>query len=171
MKTALERLYEWAASLGDVVIPAGLENDVKAAIKTGPRVLIQSWKHGKNYYDATGRNLGPAALEALQFSVEAGYIWSVEDTKKYIKEPAPPDLSREQIAALPDGEIKQFAEKQVQRYERDIEDRREAILQAEQTERALANRDGRLAWKILQERSDYEYEHVFLEQLEQPGRE
>ena len=170
MTTILERLYEWATSLEDVVIPAGLEDDVKTAIKTGPRVLIQSWKHGKNYYDATGNNLSLAALDALKFSVEAGYIWSVEDTKKYIEEPKLPDLTREQIEALPEGEIKRAAKKQARRYEREKREREDAILQAEQVELSLEGRNGQLAWEILRERSDFEYEGIELEDLEQPGK-
>ena len=171
MKPVLERLYEWATSLEGVAIPAALDADVKAAIKTGPRVLIQSWKHGRNYYDATGNNLRLVALDALKFNVEAGYTWSAEDTKKYIKEPTPPDLTYEQIAALPEGEVKQTAETQARRYERKNRERKDAILQAELVEHALKKRDGYLAWEILQERSGYEHEYVSLEDLEQPGEE
>lgn len=135
-----------------------------------PRVLVEFGKYGNVYWNATGDRLFPVALAILKERVTNGAIVSAKTAAKWRDEEAVPELTEEQIKALPEGKIKQAAETQrrnaiSQRAEYD-----EMIRQAEQVRVALDTQDGVLAWVILSNRSGYEYERVDLQVLVDPDQ-
>lgn len=136
-----------------------------------PRVLVEFGKYGNAYWNATGDRLFPVALEILKTRVTNGAIISAKTAAKWRDEEATPELTEEQIDALPAGKIKKAAETQrrnalSQRVEYD-----EMIRQANQVTQALATQDGVLAWIILSSRSDNEYEKIELQVLVDPDQQ
>lgn len=133
-----------------------------------PRVLVEFGKYTNVYWNATGDRLFPVALAILKERVMNGAIPSAKTVTKWRNEEAVPELTDDQIKALPEGKIKQAAETQrrnaiSQRAEYD-----EMIRQAGQVTQALTTQDGVLAWVILSNRSGNEYEKVELQVLLDP---
>lgn len=133
-----------------------------------PRVLVEFGKYTNVYWNATGDRLFPVALAILKERVMNGAIPSAKAAAKWRDEEAVPELTDEQIKALPEGKIKQAAETQrnnaiSQRAEYD-----EMVRQAGQVTQALTTQDGVLAWVILSNRSGNEYEKLELQVLLDP---
>lgn len=133
-----------------------------------PRVLVEYQKNGTIYWNATGDRLFSVALEILKNRVKYHAIPSAEAVRKWKERETQPELTKEQIEALPPGKVKeaaivQFSQALSQRAEYD-----RMIQQAEQANQALDTQDGVLAWVILSNRSGYEYERVELQVLLNP---
>jgi len=69
-----------------------------------------------------------------------------------------PPLEREAVEALPDGDTKRAAQREWKQYDSALGWRREEKAQREMAETAMRERDGALAFLLLEARSDYEYE-------------
>ena len=128
-------------------------------------VLIAKEKHGTRYMDASTKDAFLAnALKLMKERIGHGWYYELEPGEG----PKVPELTQDQVDALPDGEIKDTAKAQWKRYRRQLRDRAEDDNFAVKVRKALADEDGELAWDVLRTRSDAEYEYVSLECLETP---
>lgn len=133
-----------------------------------PRVLVEFGKYGNTYWNATGDRLFPVALAILRTRVTNGAIPSAKAAAKWRDEEATPELTEEQIKAIPEGKIRQAAETQRRNALSQWLEYDEMIRQANQVTQALTTEDGVLAWIILSNRSGNEYERVELQVLADP---
>lgn len=126
------------------------------------QILIAKEKHGTRYFDAsTPELLAKSAFKLLKERWNDGYWYYLDD---------PPEdkdvLSEEQIAALPTASLKNSESQKRKQYLRQFydwqRDQKEYLAIKDCVENNLKNQ----AWKLLQNRSDYEYENVELETLE-----
>lgn len=127
-----------------------------------PGVLVAKEKHSTRYMKALDREtLLASALKLLKERFKEGY-WYYEPEKPTKK----PSVPLEQAQALPNGALKNMA---LQEHE----DVKHALAQYaydlevhESIKKAVKSNDGEAALEILLSRSDYEYEHIDLENLE-----
>lgn len=128
--------------------------------KTWPQLLVLKDKHETEYYLCADRDaLGRACLEILKarLSPQYGYIHEPD------KEPygLVDELTDEQIAVLP-----AHLQRQAQQDRGDNTRRRaehaEELLQYAEAKKALADKDGLMAYQVLHDRRDHEYERVEL---------
>ncbi len=126
------------------------------------QILIAKEKHGTRYFDAsTPELLAESAFKLLKERWDDGYWYCLDD---------PPEdkevLSEEQIAALPTESLRNQESQKRKDYLRKLynwqSDEKQYLFIKDCVENGLKNR----AWKLLQNRSDYEYENVELEELE-----
>jgi len=132
-----------------------------------PGVIVLKEKHGTRYYWAlTREERNASALAILTERWNNGNSDYYYDPFKNKQESAKPELTLEQVNALPDGKIKQMALKEHNTSDR----RRRQQLEAEELyleiKRAVEEEDGQLAWSALSWRGDYEYEGFYIEHLE-----
>lgn len=125
------------------------------------QIIVAKEKHGTRYFDAsTPELLAESAFKLLKERWDSD--WYYYD--------APPEgkdiLSEEQIAALPTERLRFSESEKRKRYLREFynwqDDQKEYLAIKDCVENNLKNK----AWKLLQSRSDYEYENVELETLE-----
>ncbi len=148
-------------------LPKYLRREIDQA-GDSPRVLVEFQKDGTVYWDATGERLFAVALHILRQRVEYGIIPSVEMVQAWKQQSPGPELTEEQIDALPEGRVKTAAANQrAQALLRQI-DFEDLIVKTIQIEKAIQEKDGVAAWIILTERSSYEYERVELCVLSNP---
>lgn len=125
------------------------------------QVLIATEKHGTRILNALTRKDCYASCLLLLTERFTDSYW-------YYKPEAPtdkPDLPKEHIEALPDGEVKKLASKQWKRFEKRNRHYEDALAQYNEIVLAVESEDGRLAYQCLHDRSDHEYEGVSLEVL------
>ncbi len=148
-------------------LPKYLRREIDQA-GDSPRVLVEFQKDGTVYWNATGERLFAVALQILRQRVKYGIIPSVETVQAWKQQSPGPELTKEQIDALPEGRIKTAAANQrTQALLRQI-DFDDLIVKTIQIEKAIQEKDGVAAWIILTERSSYEYERVELCVLRNP---
>lgn len=129
-----------------------------------PSVLVCHEKHGDLYYHVPNdQALCRAALSILRERLEAGHWYN--DPKDEL--PADPNLTPEQIEALPAGPIRETAKREVASYQRAVREQGDAIEMWKNIHRAIEENNGKLAWTILRDRSDWEYERVSIETLQE----
>lgn len=131
-------------------------------MKTKKQILIAKEKHSTRYFDAsTPELLAESAFKLLKERWDDGYWYELDDPPKE-KEV----LSEEQIAALPTESLRNQESQKRKNYLREVynwqSDEKQYLSIKDCVENGLKNR----AWKLLQNRSDYEYENVELEYLE-----
>ena len=120
-----------------------------------PGVIVALEKHGTSYYWAlTAEQKHAQALAIL--------IERFEDGWYYCPEPAPtePELTCAQIEKLPVGETQQAAKKVYHKWKRNWEQTEMARDQYKLMQEAIEKKDGYLAWVLLEERYDHEYEKI-----------
>lgn len=131
-------------------------------MKSNKQILVAREKHGNRYFDAsTPELLAKSAFKLLKERWEDEYWYYLDD---------PPDgkdiLSEEQIVALPTEGLQSAESKKRTDYLRELRnwqsDEREYLAIQDCVENNCFNK----AWKLLNGRSDYEYESVELETLE-----
>lgn len=153
------------------------------------KMIVYHGKHSTDYWDATTPELFAAsALQILTENFNYGWYYKPDEPKPYTAEL----ITAESVNALPDGPVKQAAisehnrqRAQVDRYKRDLRDYNEALSWYNEAKRVVEEKDlsstvltnrrtGKVireipcAWKLLEQRSDYEYERVELETLHMP---
>jgi hypothetical protein len=120
-------------------------------------------KHDTCAYNAlTREDCYASALEILEQRFADSYYYKPSPDSYGCTEP---ELSKEEIAKLPDGSIKQAALQQWKRVERNKSAYEYDLVGYQEIECAIENQDGRLALSILIDRSDYEYERISLEKI------
>ncbi len=127
-----------------------------------PSLLVCHEKHGNAYfYVPDEAALFEAALKILEGRHKAGYFYADPESGR----PADPGVTRAQVEAMGQGHVRQEALKALQRHDDDVRWWKHLKEQWAEIQRALKERDGRLAWRLLRERSDHEYENVSVERL------
>lgn len=125
-----------------------------------PALLIERGKHGDSYFLINSpEDLEQRALKILTDRHEEGY---------WYEKPAPPDssdnLSKEEIEKL-SPKLQKEAIRLQQRYLAEHNEYLDILAEYEDIVKAIKDSDGRLAWYILDQRSDGEYESVELSTL------
>lgn len=126
-----------------------------------PQLLIFEDKHGNSYYLCKDQEaVGLACLEILKGRLECGYIYhpGPEDEIYGLKE----ELSKEAAHALPEPYRKQALCDIIANAKRRAE-WTEAVASYENAKSAIKQKDGNLAYQVLSDRQDYEYEGFHLE--------
>lgn len=126
------------------------------------QILIAKEKHGTRYFDAsTPELLAESAFKLLKERWDDGYWYFLDD---------PPEdkevLSEEQIAALPTESLRNQESQKRKSFLREQRDWEYLAKEYRAIENCVKNKLKDKAWKLLQNRSDYEYENVELEELE-----
>lgn len=124
------------------------------------QALVAQEKHGTRVFDATTETaLHKSALALVAERLKIGWYYEPEEPKK-------PELTKEQVEALPEGKIRKEAKRQHRDYRQELEEHEEDVEFWQNVQTALETQDGALAWKCLQHRDDHEYEQVYLTTLE-----
>jgi hypothetical protein len=134
-----------------------------------PQLFVLNGKHGSEFFLIRSEDdLWKASLEVLFRRVE-------ED--QYIREPAAipyaleeGELSKDEIEKLPEVFRKQATDI-LRRNKQRREDHQHALIEWQNAERALREKDGVLAFTVLWNRKDAEYENFELEDLRIPTGE
>jgi hypothetical protein len=148
-------------------LPPYLRREIDRA-GNSPRVLVEFQKDGTVYWDATGERLFAVALHILRRRVANGMIPSAETVEAWKQQSPAPELTKEQIDALPEGRVKTAAVNQrTQALLKQI-DFNDLIVKVLVIAKAIREKDGVAAWIVLTERSSYEYERVELCVLSNP---
>ena len=132
-------------------------------IVSRPSVLVCDEKHGNRYLPAKDdAEMFRSALKVLGERLKDGYWYTKPDGKA----PEKPDVDESEIGNLPVS--LQATDRQLwKRYEAAIDARKEELAEYAAIERAVSERDGELAWRILRSRRDYQYEGVMIVELEE----
>lgn len=122
-----------------------------------PKVLVVEEKDGPAYFhipdDAA---LHKAALFLVTQRFQQGWYGEPSDSQD-------PGMTADQLAALPEGRIKEIATAELRRYQDSVADQEDEDAFYENVKRAIEIQDGMEAWCILQDRMDGEYELVHLQ--------
>ncbi|MHA2068144.1 MAG: hypothetical protein ACXABY_27600 [Candidatus Thorarchaeota archaeon] len=126
------------------------------------QVLVAREKHGTRIFNAlTRKDCYASALRLLMERFTDSYWYHKPDAPS-----GKPELTKDQIDALPDGEIKNLAKKQWKRFKKSNSYYEDALAQYNEIVLAVESEDGRLAFQCLRDRDDHEYEGICLEILE-----
>lgn len=126
-----------------------------------PSVLVEHGKHGEYYWDATTQEKFQAnCLAILKNRFDQGWYYYEPE------EPTKPKglLTKEEIKELQQP----YKGQAIQIYNNYVRAKREYVSEKElwdELKAAIEENDGGLAWGVLYDRSDYEYERVSLEDL------
>ena len=127
----------------------------------GPSVLVLHEKHGNQYFNVPDEPaLFKAALEILKARLKAGWYYDPEDSK-----PKDPGATRAEVGAMKPGPIRQFSAAVVRRYEEELRWWKHLKEQWLGIQQSVKDADAKLAWRLLRERSDHEYENVSIERF------
>lgn len=122
-----------------------------------PSVLVEHGKHGESYHHVPDDEaLEKVALHILKERMKSGHFYYKPD------EPKAPDFTKETIDSLP-ASMQEQARKKWESYVDELEGSKQDLAWFETAERALQEKDGRIAWKCLHERRDAEYEKISIE--------
>ena len=126
----------------------------------GPKLLILKEKHCNRYFHVTNeRTLFRIAIEVLRERYEEG--WYQDDPRT----PDGPGFVEAAMETLPQS-LRAAARQQLDGYKHDYKEWETARNFALRTKRALKDKNGRLAWTLLNERSGHEYEQATLQVYE-----
>lgn len=125
------------------------------------RILVLEEKHSTVFLNAsTSTKLNRAALSVVKARLHPD--WG------YYYEPEAPEsinITLEDIDKLPAGKGQDALRKQFNSHRKEMAEYDKEKYMYERAVCAAAQNDGALAWRILQERSDGEYEGVFLTEV------
>jgi hypothetical protein len=135
---------------------------VEAGKDWSKQVLVAREKHGTRILNAlTRKDCYASALLLLTERFTDSYWYHKPEPPS-----GKPELTQDQIEALPDGEVKDLAKKQWKRFEKRNKRYEDALVQYNEIVLAVESEDGKLAYQCLYDRADHEYEGVSLECLE-----
>jgi len=124
----------------------------------GPKLLVCHEKHGEGYFHIPDEEtLHKVALSILTGRYKQGYWYGLPSV------PNPPTYDTKEKVDELKGEIHGQALKLLVRYKGELAYYQQQKEQHEDILRAVTFALGELAWEILRERSDNEYERVVLE--------
>lgn len=128
-------------------------------VKDTPHVLIIRDKYSTQYLVAGNmRELEASTLSVLKARFEAGYYGDSEG-------PGKPEMTKEQVDALPEGEVKNFALKQLCNYNNRLAEYEEGKAFVQEAGQVIEDRSGYRAYLLLFQRNYFEYEGISLEPL------
>ena len=123
-------------------------------VETTTKILVFEEKHGTRYFAAkTKEQLFAACLMILKQRNEQG--WYPAPSRK----PDRPDFDEESIPNLPES-MQETAKKKYQSYKTNLRYYEGYRYTKELVEKAVAENNGALAYEILEDRSDGEYERM-----------
>jgi hypothetical protein len=119
-----------------------------------PMIVKFEEKHGESFYVYTNREeFFKIFLEVLIYRFENGwYDYDIDKPKQEVK------MSLEEINALTDEKLKKFQLDRFKQQERDMREYNEFMQLKKDTETAFKKKNARLAYFVLDERKDGEYE-------------
>lgn len=124
-------------------------------------MVVCKEKHGTRYYVVESEEeLFRLSLNILRGRFKSGYFYHEPQGR-----PSPPDFKADDIPGMP-ASLRDPATRQWGRYTTDLRDWEQATAQWARVNKAASEADGPLAWEVLRERSDHEYESVTLEPAE-----
>ena len=128
------------------------------------KILILNDKGGDRYFLAEPEaKLHAAALLILKERIDPKYPFIVEPETPEIPEGM---LEPAQLDALPEGEIKKIARGQRKNYDLLMRQYDNDLDQWKRIQKAIKEKDGKAAYKILQERQHHEYEDFTIDDVE-----
>ncbi len=126
------------------------------------RILVLKEKHDTTFLNAsTNAKLHKAALSVVKARLHPDWGYYYDPVL-----PEPINLTLEDINKLPDGRGKAALVKQFNAHLKEMEEYRNDQYTYDRAVRAAAQNDGAEAWLILTARSDYEYEGVYLSEVQ-----
>jgi len=140
--------------------------EVQVMSPFSPGILVLHEKHGDWHYSVpTEAHLHAAALEILARRLGDNWYYDPRERSEAERQyaPKPPELTDEQIEALPKGDVREAAEKQRRRYLAYQAEAADAVRWIEGVEYALEHKDGSEAWQLLRERHEGEYEGMSID--------
>ncbi len=128
-----------------------------------PTIITFNEKHGNSVYACpTEAHLHAVALSVLTDRCDPKYTYywnpSADSNKEREYGTKAPDMSLEAAEALPAGSIRDAALHQHKLWKADQDRAAQAQEFWDSAQRAMAERDGALAWILLEQRGDHEYE-------------
>lgn len=131
-------------------------------MKNKKQILIAKEKHGTRYFDAsTPELLAESAFKLLKERWDEKHWYYVDDPPK-----DKDVLSEEQIAALPTENLRNSESQKRKIFLRELRNWQDNAEEYKSIENCVKNKLKNKAWKLLQNRSENEYERVELETLE-----
>lgn len=125
-----------------------------------PSLLICHEKHGDLHFHVPDEDaVFHTALDIVTKRLKAGH-WYV-NPKDY--EPKNPGMTKEQAEALPEGPIRKAALQEIASHQRQIREYEGFKESWDAIHKAISEKDGRLAWQVLRDYSDGEYQRVSIE--------
>lgn len=122
--------------------------------------MVLHEKHGELHFHIPDEaTLFRVALDIVAKRLKAGH-WYI-DPKDYV--PKDPGMTKEQAEALPEGPIKRAALQEVVSYQRRLSEYHGFKESWDDIQKAVKEKDGKLAWRVLRDYSDGEYQRVSLE--------
>ncbi len=142
--------------MGTIDVREFIRRQRERLIISAPSILVFEEKNGKRYfYVANDKALFAAALKVLRDRNRDGYWWSKPG------KPTAPDITEEQIPNLPKS-LHDTAKEALAEYKEELRDyERDVAIQ-----KAIREKDGKMAWRLLYARRHAEYETVELEPCE-----
>ncbi len=128
-------------------------------LKFVPGVVVVTEKHGTAYFHAPDEAaLHKAALMTLKGRLKDGFWYDKPE-----QAPKAPDYTDPAEIEKLKGAIKDTALRLLNHYRKEVAQYKDDIFQFERIQKAVAEKDGATAWKILREHADYEYQRVDFE--------
>lgn len=123
-----------------------------------PLILVEKQKYGENLYIINNiTDLEKISLNILKYRVKNKYIYKPE--KEYCK----PSLTKEQIDCLPEGKIKIIAKEEYRDYLQNEKAYNVMLEEYNLANKALKEKNGKIAYDILWDRCFFEYEYIHIE--------
>lgn len=119
-------------------------------------------KHGnRNVIAETSEGFFDLFLEVLKDRIESHYFTEPDEPQK-------PSITEDTVKSLPEGPTKKAAQQELNSYKRSLVCYKEEKLEWDTANKAINEKNGRLAYSILKNRSDKgaEYEGITVEQPE-----
>ncbi len=128
------------------------------------RIIIFKEKHGNRYFDAsTEEKLHIAALKVLKERFESGWYYEPEEPQGVEEEITG---LRTSLEVVKDSYLREQIERKLKHVEGQMPSYLEYKREWETIQKALEENDGNLAYWVLQQRIDCEYEEYDFEWLE-----
>lgn len=137
-----------------------------------PCLLVFKEKHGTSYYHADNEaQLFAIALTVVRDRYEQGYWYGSEKDIEATRVEQSVRMAklnglRDELAKQTHETVVRALKRDRDELEREINDNVEAIRFFDMAKRAVDERNGGLAWELLQDRSQYEYERFERERIE-----
>lgn len=124
---------------------------------SGKTVVVCKEKHGTRYFVVeSDEELFRTSLVILRGRLKGGWYYEPGEP------PPKPDFSKEDVEKMP-ASLRNSALSKLKEHEDSMKYWKDVASCWEAVNQAAAEADGRLAWEVLDGRSDHEYEYVGLE--------
>ena len=130
------------------------------------RIIVFDEKHGDRYFDAsTAAKLQAVALKILTERLKSGYWYFKPEPFKEDPEKEIEKLTKDS-EQITDSFLRNAAEERIGRLHKGLDAYKRDTRMWEEIQKAVKEKDGNLAYQLLNSRRNYEYEGFDLEYLE-----